>query len=207
MRGRSGEGVPGGGPDLGGGLVAVLGATVNGWAQAVGYVVAAGAVVAVYLWCALSSRAPEAAVEGEPEPPDEFLPRGFGAWSTGRCGLYCGREDVRVTPFRTVAMPWGRLALFGCVPCLRQLTTLERARNRELTAPLRTPIGAGLPSPVSPPELTPTPGDPPEPDRTTAELPPRNVDVSRPSAHGARVSRPSSNSPLWYPRSSHDRSL
>ncbi|MBA0053951.1 hypothetical protein E0L36_24795 [Streptomyces sp. AJS327] len=159
-----------------------MGAKVNGWAQTVGYAVAVGGVVSVYLWCVLTSAASDADARAEFGEPDGFDlaeeddSTGRGVWGVGRCGLYCGREEVRVTGFRTVPMPWGPLTLYGCVRCLRRLNFLERQRTRELTAPWRTPLN---PHPT-PPKTPPPTGSQPQP------------------APRARGQEPGSNSPLGH---------
>ncbi|MBA0050185.1 hypothetical protein E0L36_04510 [Streptomyces sp. AJS327] len=99
-----------------------------------------------------------------------------------------------MTAFRTVPTPWGRLQLFGCVPCLRQLIDLERARTRELTAPFRTPIGAGLlPASRTSDADEPSPQPQPQP-----QLRASDGALERAAAE-PRVSHHVPSAPLWCP--------
>ncbi|MBA0049624.1 hypothetical protein E0L36_01480 [Streptomyces sp. AJS327] len=178
-------------------------APVNGVSVALGLLVAVGCVATVYL--CLEPVATETGSEigsgtdtGAEDAAD--IDGGYGGadgdegaggtgdgravWAVGQCGLYCGRDDVRVTAFRTVPMPWGPMELYSCVRCLQQLNRLQRQRTRELTAAFRTPLGAGLPS-SSAPETPPRDGVP--------------AAADAPARPGTRGEWHGSNSPLWCP--------
>ncbi|MBA0052929.1 hypothetical protein E0L36_19230 [Streptomyces sp. AJS327] len=190
-------------------MAAGVGATVNGWAGWVSYAAAVLALAAIHLWCVRHSAASDASTgQGagrEPGSAEGFVPQGYGVWFTGRCGLYCEREEVRVTAFRTVTMPWGRTALFGCVPCLRRLIDLERAGTRQLTAPFRTPISAQPQSPPSHPPSTTTTSDPSDQNGTTPELTPGSGALVSPPDEVWIRRRPTA--PLWCPGRCHEPAL